>query len=877
MSGPNSPNAITARRRSKGTRRSVRIADRLAQSLIALGGLGTILAVSMVCVFLVWVVVPLFSSESISQSRTISTSAGDNDATPIHQVTNEYLNIGWTVWSDGTLRSYRLDNGQQLTTKNLASGNRRLTAWAFTDDGGIALGFDDGSVQLGRAQFTTEFVLGDDITDGLRKLKAGEITSFRSGMIQKTPENQFRLQELSIELEEPITVKQGVPVHLIDLSVPHRSSDGEATLTGGSEILAVLTQDGELRIATVRRTKNILTGTVKTRLREGTVQIDDKDQASLPVRLKLAGLGDSVCLVWNDGRLIRFDTRKTTAPIFAEELDVVPGDATLTSLEFLIGKSSLVVGDSNGKVSVWFRVKPDDAKTPDGAVLVKGHELPGGTSAVTALAASNRSRMLAAGFENGDVSLYHVTSEQNLASSRIESGSPIRLLTLAPKDDALLGLTDEGSALWQVDAPHPESTLSSIFTPVWYEGYESSKDVWQSSSGTDDFEPKYGIYPLVFGTLKATLYSMLFGAPLALLAAIYTSEFLKPQARARVKPTIEIMASLPSVVLGFLAALFFAPLVEDVVPQMLTSLATVPFAVLTGAYLWQLIPHSTALRIQWLRLPLVFVSMCGGIGLACVAGPLTETWLFAGDIKAWLDGQVGTGTGGWMILVMPLSIVTVFTLSNSVITPAVRRMVGVSRTQFVLIDLGRFLATCVLTIVFAWTISASLSSLAWDPRGSFVDTYIQRNALVVGFIMGFAIIPIIYTISDDALASVPESLRAGSLGAGATQWQTATRIIIPTAMSGLFSAMMVGLGRAVGETMIVLMAAGNTPVMDWNIFNGFRTLSANIAVELPEAVRDSTHYRMLYLAALVLFILTFCLNTVAEIIRLRFRKKAFQL
>ena len=77
--------------------------------------------------------------------------------------------------------------------------------------------------------------------------------------------------------------------------------------------------------------------------------------------------------------------------------------------------------------------------------------------------------------------------------------------------------------------------------------------------------------------------------------------------------------------------------------------------------------------------------------------------------------------------------------------------------------------------------------------------------------------------------------------------------------------------------MIVLMAAGNTPVMDWNIFNGFRTLSANIAVELPEAVRDSTHYRMLYLAALVLFILTFCLNTVAEIIRLRFRKKAFQL
>lgn len=876
MNAPDSPSSVIARRRSKGTRRSVRIADRLAKSLIALGGLGTILAVSMVCVFLVWVVVPLFSSESLSDSRSISTRTADDGVRPIHQVTNEYLNIGWTAWSDGTLRSYRLDNGAELTSKQLVDNDRKLTAWAFTQDGGIALGFDNGSVQLGRAHFTTDFVLGDDITDELRKLEVGEIASFRAGMVQKTPEDQFRLQELSVELQDPITVKQDVPIHLIDLSIPHRS-DGGATLTGGSEILAVLTQDGDLRIATVRRTRNILTGEVKTRLKEGKVQIDTGKDASLPAWLKLAGLGDSVCLVWEDGRLLRYDTRKTTEPVFAEELDVVDEGATLTSLQFLIGKSSLIVGNSKGEVSVWFRIKPDDATTPDGAVLVKGHELPGGDSAVTALGASGRSRLLTAGFDSGDVSLYHVTSEQKLASSKVESGAPIRLLALAPKDDALLGLTDEGSALWRVDAPHPESTLSSIFTPVWYEGYESTEDVWQSSSGTDDFEPKYGLYPLVFGTLKATLYSMLFGAPLALLAAVYTSEFLKPHVRSRVKPTIEIMASLPSVVLGFLAALFFAPLVEDVVPQMLTSLASVPFAVLLGAYLWQLIPHSTALRIQWLRLPLVFVSICVGIGLACVTGSVTEAWLFAGDIKAWLDGQIGSGTGGWMILLMPLCTVAVFMISNSTVTPAIRRLTAITRTQFVMIDLARFLTTCAVTLLVAWLISASLSGAGFDPRGSFVDTYVQRNALVVGFIMGFAIIPIIYTISDDALSAVPESLRAGSLGAGATPWQTATRIIIPTAMSGLFSAVMVGLGRAVGETMIVLMAAGNTPVMDWNIFNGFRTLSANIAVELPEAVRDSTHYRMLYLAALCLFALTFLLNTVAEVIRLRFRKKAFQL
>jgi phosphate transport system permease protein len=143
--------------------------------------------------------------------------------------------------------------------------------------------------------------------------------------------------------------------------------------------------------------------------------------------------------------------------------------------------------------------------------------------------------------------------------------------------------------------------------------------------------------------------------------------------------------------------------------------------------------------------------------------------------------------------------------------------------------------------------------------------------------MGLAVIPIIYTIADDALNTVPQHLRSASLGCGATPWQTAIRVVVPTAMSGLFSALMIGLGRAVGETMIVLMAGGNTPVMQWNVFNGFRTLSANIATELPEAVRDSTHYRTLFLAALTLFVLTFCVNTLAELVRLRFRRQAFQL
>src|SRR5206468_262994 len=233
---------------------------------------------------------------------------------------------------------------------------------------------------------------------------------------------------------------------------------------------------------------------------------------------------------------------------------------------------------------------------------------------------------------------------------------------------------------------------------------------------------------------------------------------------------------------------------------------------------------------------------------------------------------------GWAFLLLPLcALGTAFFLAQ-VVNPRFRQLTAHwRRLPSAVADLGKFVAAALLTLATAGALGALLTGLGFDPRGSFVGTYVQRNALVVGFMMGFAIIPIIYTIAEDALSAVPEHLRSASLGCGATPWQTARRIIIPTAMSGLFSAVMIGLGRAVGEPMIVLMAAGNTPVMEMNIFNGFRTLSANIAVELPEAVRDSSHYRVLFLAALTLFAMTFVLNTVAETIRLRFRKRAYQL
>ena len=146
-------------------------------------------------------------------------------------------------------------------------------------------------------------------------------------------------------------------------------------------------------------------------------------------------------------------------------------------------------------------------------------------------------------------------------------------------------------------------------------------------------------------------------------------------------------------------------------------------------------------------------------------------------------------------------------------------------------------------------------------------------SMVVGFVMGFAVIPVVFTIAEDALSNVPAALSSGSLALGASRWQTVWRVVVPTAVSGIVSAVMIGFGRAVGETMIVVMATGNTAVMEANPFNGMRTLSANIAVELPEAPAGHTHFRALFLGACCLFLLTFLLNTLAEVLRQRLRER----
>jgi len=462
-------------------------------------------------------------------------------------------------------------------------------------------------------------------------------------------------------------------------------------------------------------------------------------------------------------------------------------------LGFLLGGDSLVVGDGEGNLSVWFLV--DDSSSPIGKKLTKIHTLASHGAPITSFAPSLRNRGLITGDAEGHVVVYYATSERKLVE--LEAGNrPVKALAFAPKADVIVAINGSRELYdWALHNPHPEVSWQTLFGKVWYEGYDKPDYVWQSTGGSDAFEPKLSLTPLAFGTIKGTLYALLFAVPLAVLSALCVSQFMHPFFRNLIKPVVEIMAAVPSVVLGFLAGLWLAPLVEKSFPGVMAGFVVMPAMILLSVYVWRLLPKHFRLRFRGgaellFLIPVVVIA----IYLCSLLNVAIETTLLKGDFGSWLYESFG---------------------------------------------------------------------LRYD----------QRNALIVGIAMGFAVIPIIFSIAEDALSNVPKHLISGSLALGATPWQTAIRVVLPTASPGIFSAVMIGLGRAAGETMIVLMATGNTPIMDWSIFDGFRALSANIAVEMPEAPYGATLYRVLFLSALLLFGMTFLVNTAAEIVRIRLRRK----
>ncbi|HNW72024.1 MAG TPA: phosphate ABC transporter permease subunit PstC [Bacteroidales bacterium] len=221
--------------------------------------------------------------------------------------------------------------------------------------------------------------------------------------------------------------------------------------------------------------------------------------------------------------------------------------------------------------------------------------------------------------------------------------------------------------------------------------------------------PRYGLIPLFVGTLKITLLAILFAAPIAILAALFTAAFAPNWLREIIKPAIELLAGFPSVVIGFFALMVMASFFQGI--------------------------------------------------------------------------------------------------------------------------------------------------FGYESR---------LNAFVGGIAMALAAIPIIYTITEDALTAIPASYKEASLALGATKWQTALFVTLPAATPGIFAAILLGIGRVFGETMIALMATGNAAMTSANPFESVRTLAATIGAEMAEVVFGDTHYSVLFLIGSLLFIFTFGLNALAE-------------
>ncbi|MFC3942300.1 ABC transporter permease subunit [Pseudomonas gingeri] len=461
----------------------------------------------------------------------------------------------------------------------------------------------------------------------------------------------------------------------------------------------------------------------------------------------------------------------------------------VTASTQLVGGISLIIGDSKGGLGQWFM-----ARDPDGELRLKPiRSFQMGTTPIVEITAEERRKGFVALDASGKLGVFHSTAHRTLLVEKVVDGPGI--FGLSPRANRVI--VEQGGKIQplELDNPHPEVSWSALWSKVWYENYDAPKYVWQSTAANTDFEPKLSLSPLTFGTLKAAFYAMLLAAPLAVAAAIYTAYFMAPGMRRKVKPVIELMEAMPTVILGFFAGLFLAPYVEGHLPGIFSLLMLLPIGILVAGFAWSRLPESLRLRVPdgWESAILIPVILFVG-WLSLFMSPHLETWFFGGDMRMWISHDLGI-------------------------------------------------------------------------------TYDQRNALVVGLAMGFAVIPNIYSIAEDAVFSVPRGLTLGSLALGATPWQTMTRVVILTASPGIFSALMIGMGRAVGETMIVLMATGNTPVMEMNLFEGLRTLAANVAVEMPESEVGGSHYRVLFLSALVLLLFTFIMNTLAELIRQRLRKK----
>ncbi len=731
--------------------KKVRLQDRIATRVITLGGLLVIASVIAILVLIVRVTFPLFEPARSNITFQIPLSSGPGSLLALG--VDDYQDTAYTLNDRGVFTFYNLASGKSVLSVQAGADKKvPLKSIELHKNKQYTLLWADNSISVTELAFRFHFD-----TDGKRTVKP-EVKTIAEFPAEKA-------------------VAAGISRVMV-----RKTEDGRLTKVA-------LLADNSFQVSR-QVTSTDLFGNEKNE--STSFPVPRQDIPGKITAFTVDEKGETLFGGTGTGSLLRWDLRPDAGSIRTDNVVADADQQAITALTMVFGDMSVAVGDAHGGLATWSQVWTG-AGASKVRKLRKIHQLTPHKAAVATIVASRRNKSLVSLDVDGRVQYDHMTSENHLLD--IEKG--LTLFAISGSDNSLIGLDRSGKLIvWNIDDPHPEVSWKTLFGKVWYESYDHPEYVWQSSAGNDDFEPKFSLVPLLFGTIKGTLYAMIFAIPLSIFGAVYTSQFTSYRFKKNIKPMIEIMASVPSVVVGFLIALWLGPIIEKSILAFLLFTLLLPLLLVCMMMVMQ--PYYKTPTVQnrcngyefLLLVPVILLTAA----LALWLGPVVEKMFFSGNFLQWLYSDLGV-------------------------------------------------------------------------------RYDQRNSIIIAFGLGIAVIPIIFSITEDAISNIPNSLTGASLALGASRWQTIWRVVLPSASPGIFAAIMIGFGRAVGETMIVLMATGNTPIMDWSLFNGMRTLSANIAVEIPEAPFNGTLYRVLFLCATLLFILTFVLNTGAEVIRERLRKK----
>ncbi len=496
--------------------------DRAAKFVVYVGGLGMIASIVGICVFLVSQALPLLLGASVEER-----SEARLDGEVVEGVVDPLLTHSALLDRQGRIRIWSFEEKRfvQSHAFPLVDGESLRAFDSLPRAGVLAAASNQARVFLQKVDWEVEH------TEEGRKVhpKLAEAESFAMD-------------------------DSGKP--LVCFSVQKGSEDSYAIVAQTASL--------GLEIRLEMHEENAFTG--ETELSESSIQGSFTGKLDF---LRLDSEFQNLYGTTQDGRLIwwKIEDEELSAPRIVSVNHQGPASPKyrVQAFSFAQGERSLLLGQHGLELSLWFPVR--DAAEVSSVQRIRDFEKAEGR--ILDLESSPRNKSFLCLEEGGQLRLLHSTSGAELWRGRSPIAAP-RAASFAPKGNAVLLMGKTGIALLGVDNPHPETSLATLFQKVWYEGYSGPEYAWQST-GDSGTEPKLSMIPLIIGTLKGTLFSMLLSIPIAVLAAMYVSQFMHPSLQKYVKPVIEVMAAIPSVILGFVAALWLAAAGEGVFTAFLLS------------------------------------------------------------------------------------------------------------------------------------------------------------------------------------------------------------------------------------------------------------------------------------------------------------------